>query len=106
MIVHLRSPRSRSAERRIHLLIRQHIHPSDARDLRSSDIDGGWRVKIDVSKESCVGAGQCALVAEEIFDQDDDGIVVLLDDTPVAGLQPAARRAAALCPARAISIRE
>jgi ferredoxin len=66
----------------------------------------GSRVKIDVSKESCVGAGQCALVAEEIFDQDDDGIVVLLDGAPGPGLQPVARRAAALCPARAISISE
>ena len=62
------------------------------------------RVVTDTS--ACVGAGQCALVAGEIFDQDDDGIVDLLEPEPGPGLEAAARRAASLCPARAISIEE
>ena len=35
-----------------------------------------------VQRDSCVGAGQCALVAPDVFDQDDDGIVLLLQDDP------------------------
>lgn len=60
---------------------------------------------ISISTTACVGAGQCALVAGEIFDQDDDGIVVLLDDAPDELLLPTARRAASLCPARAIAVK-
>jgi ferredoxin len=66
----------------------------------------GSRVNIEVNRDACVGAGQCALVADEVFDQDDDGIVVLLDDAPGTELEAAARRAASLCPARAITIRD
>lgn len=55
---------------------------------------------------ACVGAGQCALVAEEVFEQDDDGIVVVLQPRPSSGDVAAARRAVSLCPARAIRIEE
>jgi ferredoxin len=63
-------------------------------------------MKISVDTSACIGAGQCALVAGDLFDQDDDGIVVLLDDEPAESQYAAARRAASLCPARAISIAE
>lgn len=63
-------------------------------------------MKITVDHEACVGAGQCALVAGALFDQDDDGLVVLLDGDPDLADQPAARRAATLCPARAITVEE
>ncbi|GAA5087481.1 ferredoxin [Microbacterium yannicii] len=54
---------------------------------------------------ACVGAGQCALVAGTLFDQDDDGIVVVLDRDPTAEDEIAAAvRAASLCPARAIRV--
>lgn len=39
-------------------------------------------MKISVDTEKCCGAGQCVLVAPEIFDQDEDGIVILLDPAP------------------------
>ena len=63
-----------------------------------------FKVRVDASK--CVGAGQCVLSAPDIFDQDDDGIVVLLDPTPPARLHAAARKAARLCPALAIRVEE
>ena len=62
--------------------------------------------KVHVDEDLCVGAGQCVLVAPEIFDQDDKGLVILLDATPAPALHEAARRAAKLCPARAIVIEE
>lgn len=63
-------------------------------------------MRIIADTSACVGAGQCALVAGALFDQDDDGIVEVLDDEPGAADQPAARRAASLCPARAITLEE
>lgn len=61
-------------------------------------------MKIEVNHSSCVGSGQCALVADDLFDQDDDGIVVLLSEKPGPGRQDDARLAASLCPARAITL--
>lgn len=59
---------------------------------------------ITVQRDACVGAGQCALVAPDLFDQDDDGIVLLLEPEPDESLLPDAQRAARLCPARAITV--
>jgi len=57
---------------------------------------------ITVDRSACVGAGQCALVAPEVFDQDDEGLVVLLSQHPQESQWPAAKKAATLCPAQAI----
>ncbi len=62
--------------------------------------------KVAVDEDLCIGAGQCVLVAPQIFDQDDRGLVILLDATPPPALHEAARKAAKLCPARAITIEE
>ena len=35
-------------------------------------------MKVRVDREVCIGAGQCALVADSVFDQDDEGLVILL----------------------------
>lgn len=61
-------------------------------------------VKITVKEDACVGSGQCALVAGSLFDQDDSGIVVVLNDEPNTTEEAAARKAASLCPARAITV--
>lgn len=52
----------------------------------------------------CAGSGQCALVAGTLFDQDDDGIVVVLNPEPGEHELADAVRAASLCPAAAISV--
>jgi ferredoxin len=63
-------------------------------------------MRVIVDQDKCVGAGQCVLSAGAVFDQrDEDGIVFLLDDSPPTELHDAVRRAAALCPAQAISLR-
>ncbi|MFD0007459.1 ferredoxin [Streptomyces sp. NPDC127178] len=62
-------------------------------------------MKVNVDQGRCCGAGQCVLIAPEVFDQrDEDGIVTLLEPSPADGLQAAAREAAAVCPASAITI--
>ncbi|MFB7657471.1 MULTISPECIES: ferredoxin [unclassified Streptomyces] len=62
-------------------------------------------MRITINEDKCCGAGQCTLVAQEVFDQrDEDGVVVLLDTEPPSEQHDAAREAAAVCPAAAIRI--
>ncbi|MBA8826084.1 ferredoxin [Saccharopolyspora lacisalsi] len=64
-------------------------------------------MKITVDEEKCCGAGTCVLTAPDVFDQrDEDGVVVLLDESPGADLQASAREAASTCPAQAILLSE
>lgn len=63
-------------------------------------------MQITIDEAKCCGAGQCVLVAPDVFDQrEDDGVVVLLDRAPAAGLFEAVQEAAAVCPAAAIEVR-
>lgn len=62
------------------------------------------RVLIDESK--CCGAGQCVMIAPRVFDQRDDGIVILLDAAPPSELHAAVREAACVCPGAAIALDE
>ncbi|MGI5471827.1 ferredoxin [Streptomyces sp. CA-132043] len=64
-------------------------------------------MKISVDEEKCCGAGQCVMIAPDVFDQrDEDGIVVLLDDRPAAEQHEAVRESAVVCPAAAIHLGE
>ncbi|AEW99243.1 ferredoxin [Streptantibioticus cattleyicolor] len=64
-------------------------------------------MRITVDEEKCCGAGQCVLLAPDVFDQrDEDGVVVLLDAAPDASLHPVVREAATVCPAAAIHLDE
>ncbi|MDN5920618.1 MAG: ferredoxin [Pseudonocardia sp.] len=64
-------------------------------------------MKIEIDQEKCIGAGQCVLTAPDVFDQrEEDGIVVLLDETPTEDRWTGARDAAAVCPAAAITVHE
>jgi len=62
------------------------------------------RVRVDENK--CCGAGQCVFLAREVFDQREDGIVILLDAAPPERLHAAVREAAVVCPAAAIQLDE
>ncbi|MEB8340815.1 ferredoxin [Streptomyces endophyticus] len=62
-------------------------------------------MKITVDEDTCCGAGQCALIAPDVFDQrDEDGIVVLLDAQPPSEQHALADEAASVCPASAIRV--
>ncbi|MEA2294282.1 MAG: hypothetical protein QOE86_1921 [Solirubrobacteraceae bacterium] len=64
-------------------------------------------MRVIVDQTKCIASGQCVVAAGAVFDQrDDDGIVLVLDDSPPPALHDAVRRAAALCPARAISVEQ
>lgn len=60
------------------------------------------RIRVDIDR--CVGAGRCVQSAPGHFDQDDDGVVVLIEADVAAADEHRVREAADLCPGQAISI--
>ena len=61
-------------------------------------------IGIDIDKGRCIGAGQCALTAPEVFTQDDDGFSELLEGREDGAGSPLVREAARACPVGAITV--
>lgn len=70
-------------------------------------------MKVAADRDLCISAGNCVMSAPAVFDQDDDGIVVVLtaaDGRAVqtgevpAGEEAHVRDAVKLCPAEALRI--
>ena len=61
-------------------------------------------MRIEAERDYCVAAGNCVMVAAELFDQDDDGIVVVTVDEVPAADEAKAREAVGLCPAAALRL--
>ncbi|HEX6342054.1 ferredoxin [Umezawaea sp.] len=62
-------------------------------------------MKIEADAAKCCGSGMCVLTDPDVFDQsEDDGTVIVLDVEPAESHHAAAREAAALCPAGAITV--
>lgn len=63
-------------------------------------------VHIEIDTGVCIGAGQCALTAPEVFTQDDDGFSRLLPGREDGRGGALVREAAHACPVSAISVRQ
>ncbi|MFF9351714.1 ferredoxin [Streptomyces sp. NPDC014734] len=63
-------------------------------------------IEIEADRDVCVGAGQCAVTAPKLFDQDEDDGLVLVLRQPGQDDERAARTAVSLCPAGALLMRE
>ncbi|MFL0179836.1 MULTISPECIES: ferredoxin [unclassified Mycobacterium] len=64
-------------------------------------------MKVAADQDICASSGQCVGFAPRVFDQrDEDGVVVLLDQSPPQELADAVRQAARVCPSGAIKIVE
>ncbi|MER5550446.1 ferredoxin [Streptomyces sp. NPDC002793] len=62
---------------------------------------------IEFDEPKCVAAGQCAMVAPDIFDQrDEDGVAIVLEADPGPEHHDEVREAAAVCPAAALRLVE
>jgi ferredoxin len=61
-------------------------------------------VRIAVDRDRCVGSGTCEALAPDVFEVDDDGVLVLLREEPAEGEQPGVRDAATACPTRALTL--
>ncbi|WP_433598104.1 ferredoxin [Nocardia sp. CA-135953] len=68
---------------------------------RGSGGGGGVSARVVIDRNRCIGAGQCVSVSPEIFDQDESGLVVLIDE---AAQEQGVRRAVELCPSGAIAL--
>ncbi|WP_326613540.1 ferredoxin [Streptomyces scopuliridis] len=64
-------------------------------------------MRVELDEPKCVAAGQCVVVAPDVFDQrDEDGVAVVLEEHPAAELLDGVREAVAVCPAAAIRLAE
>lgn len=61
-------------------------------------------MKVSVSTELCQGHARCVEFCPEVFDVDDQGFVVLLEENVGDDLTADVREAVANCPERAISV--
>jgi ferredoxin len=62
---------------------------------------------VQADREACISSGQCVRSAPDVFDQDEyEGVVLMKTDAPPPGSAEDVRLAAALCPARAITLTE
>jgi len=61
-------------------------------------------VKVHADRDVCISAGNCVMAADAVFDQDEDGIVVLLVDDVPEEEEDHAREAVRLCPSQALRI--
>ena len=62
----------------------------------------GSGLKVIADRDVCIGAGMCVMSAPEVFDQDDDGVVVVVQAEVPAEHAAAAARAVASCPSGAL----
>jgi len=60
--------------------------------------------RIRADRDVCIGAGICVVTAEGVFDQDDDGVVVIATPNVPVGEREDILRAVALCPSGALRI--
>ncbi|MFV2198400.1 ferredoxin [Nocardiopsis sp. LOL_012] len=70
-----------------------------------SDPGGDAPLRLSADPDACAGAGQCVRAAPDLFDQDDDGLVLLLAGDVPPGSRARALDAVDLCPSGAIAIR-
>ncbi|UXY31450.1 ferredoxin [Streptomyces sp. HUAS TT20] len=64
------------------------------------------RIDIEIDRDVCIGAGQCALAAPNVFTQDDDGYSMLVPRKEDGAGDPMVRDAARACPVGAIKVTE
>ncbi|WP_405181544.1 ferredoxin [Nocardia sp. NBC_01377] len=63
-------------------------------------------MRIAANRDRCIGAGMCALIAPEVFDQDEDDGRVRVLAARAERDHAAVREAVAACPAGALEIDE
>ncbi|MET8949066.1 ferredoxin [Streptomyces sp. NPDC004542] len=62
-------------------------------------------MRIHADRERCIGSGTCVLTLPAVFTQDDeDGLVLVTDDTPGAEHRASVDQAVLACPVSAISV--
>ena len=61
-------------------------------------------MRVDADRERCEGHGLCADVAPEVFELDDDAVVVVLHEQVPPALERKAEAGARVCPVAALRV--
>lgn len=61
-------------------------------------------MKLSADRDDCIASGNCVMISEALFDQDDDGIVVLLAEDVPEDEAEHAREAVKTCPASVLHL--
>jgi ferredoxin len=59
---------------------------------------------VTANKQTCAVSSLCVYRVQEVFDQDEDGLVEVIDRDPPPELHEAVRIAVRACPTRSISV--
>ncbi|MEV5843600.1 ferredoxin [Streptomyces sp. NPDC051985] len=79
--------------------VRKAAAPRTAGRLRR----GGRPMRVAIEPDRCVASGQCVTLSPTVFDQDDDGVAVLIKEQPDVPERESVREAIRVCPAAAIA---
>lgn len=61
-------------------------------------------MRVEADQDACIASGNCVMISDVVFDQDEDGVVeVLVDEVPGDQVEQA-RQAVKLCPASALKL--
>lgn len=61
-------------------------------------------MRLTADRDACIASGNCMMISEELFDADDDGVVVVrVGDVPQTE-EDHAREAVRICPAMALRL--
>jgi len=60
--------------------------------------------RVEVDRDRCVGSGTCEALAPDVFEVDDDGVLVVRRSEPGEDELPDVRDAVSACPTRALSL--
>ena len=63
-------------------------------------------MRMVADRERCEGHGLCADTAPEVYELDDDAVVVLLHETVPPGLERKAEAGARVCPVAALLVEQ
>ena len=61
-------------------------------------------MKLEADRDDCIASGNCVMISDVLFDQDDDGIVVLLTEEVPEAEEEHAREAVKICPASVLRL--
>ncbi|MGI5351676.1 ferredoxin [Streptomyces sp. CA-250714] len=63
-------------------------------------------LRVTANSDTCAVSSLCVYRLPGVFDQDEDGLVLVLDETPPGELHEEVRRAARGCPTKSIRVTE
>lgn len=61
-------------------------------------------MRVFADSTRCMGSGYCTLTAPDLFDVDDDGMVLLRDENPPESMRASVEKAVERCPVQALRI--